>query len=90
MSSSTELFKNLFRNAAEAEAKAPIMGHLPDYVTGRVIYNGCVGKWDFEKESAKHWFDGQSILTSFQIDREEQVRTILNNPTRTSITAGLL
>ena len=73
--SSTELFKNLFRNGTEGEAKAPIMGHLPDYVRGRILYNGPVGKWDFEKESAKHWFDGQSLLTSFHIDREEQVST---------------
>ena len=83
MNSPRDLFKNLFRNASECESKAPIITKdksslLPECVNGsRIIYNGPVGKWDFEKESARHWFDGMSILTAFDIDREKNVSYLL-------------
>lgn len=70
--SDTELqFARLFQNASEGDAKAPIMGLLPDWFLAKkakVIYNGPVGLWDHEKLTANHWFDGLSILTSFKVD----------------------
>ena len=35
----------------------------------RIVYNGPVGRWDFDKGTAKQWFDGMSFLQSFTLDR---------------------
>lgn len=66
-------YSKLFENATEGDSSAPIVGHLPEWVQGTLIYNGPVGQWEFEKESARHWFDGMAILQSFQVDQSKKI-----------------
>eukprot|EP00095_Tigriopus_kingsejongensis_P007905 snap_masked-scaffold132_size323655-processed-gene-2.5 protein:Tk07905 transcript:snap_masked-scaffold132_size323655-processed-gene-2.5-mRNA-1 annotation:"-carotene 9 -oxygenase" len=66
-------FGKLFENASEGDSSGPIVGRIPSWVTGSLIYNGPVGQWEFEKESARHWFDGMSILQSFKVDQDKQI-----------------
>ncbi len=64
-------FARLFQNSSEGDASAPVIGSLPTWIKDKdivVIYDGPVGMWDFEHESANHFFDGLAILTSFRIE----------------------
>ncbi|RWS06190.1 Retinal pigment epithelial membrane-like protein [Dinothrombium tinctorium] len=42
-------------------------GSIPNWVHGSLIRIGP-GKWDFDKFTMNHWFDGSAILVKFQID----------------------
>lgn len=65
-----DLYKNLFRNQKEClNITTTLSGHpLPAYVKGSLYYNGPVGIYDWEHMSAKHWFDGMSIMSLFKIN----------------------
>ena len=67
----SEHFAKLFQNNSEADSVGRIEGNLPNWLmseVNQVIYNGPVGIWDHPNQTANHWFDGLSILTSFIID----------------------
>ena len=67
----SEHFAKLFQNNSEADSVGRIEGNLPNWLmseVNQVIYNGPVGIWDHSNQTANHWFDGLSILTSFIID----------------------
>ena len=44
MTGAQALFKNLFLDSQEGEAEAEIVGTIPNYVRGSLIYNGPVGE----------------------------------------------
>ena len=71
----SEYYANLFQNNNEADSVAKIEGNLPNWLmseVNKIIYNGPVGIWDHPNQTANHWFDGLSILTSFVIDGPEK------------------
>lgn len=41
-----------------------VRGALPDWLTGMLVRNGP-GRWDFDQSEVNHWFDGLSMLHSF-------------------------
>jgi carotenoid cleavage dioxygenase-like enzyme len=42
----------------------PVSGELPSWLTGMLLRNGP-GRWEFGGAAMKHWFDGMSMLHSF-------------------------
>lgn len=45
----------------------PVQGNLPKWLAGTLIRNGPA-KFDFEKQSVNHWFDGLAMLHRFSFE----------------------
>lgn len=62
--------QNAFQQAVQSVDESPkrvalpIRGELPPWLTGMLLRNGP-GRWDFEQQEVNHWFDGLSMLHSF-------------------------
>ncbi|MBO9534957.1 MAG: carotenoid oxygenase family protein [Solirubrobacteraceae bacterium] len=48
-------------------AELPVVGELPAWLRGQLLRNGP-GRWDFGGTAVHHWFDGMSLLHSFEVD----------------------
>ena len=62
----------LFQTAPETPERvaAEIQGTIPDWVNGTLLRN-APGKFEFGEHAYKHWFDGQTLLHAFTIEKGE-------------------
>ena len=62
----------LFQTAPETPERVPadVQGTIPDWVNGTLLRN-APAKFEFGQHAYKHWFDGQSLLHSFIIEKGE-------------------
>jgi beta,beta-carotene 9',10'-dioxygenase len=44
----------------------PVSGELPRWLKGQLLRNGP-GRWKFDAREVSHWFDGMSLVHSFEI-----------------------
>jgi carotenoid cleavage dioxygenase-like enzyme len=45
----------------------PVRGELPPWLAGQLLRNGP-GRWKFDGGEVNHWFDGMSLVHSFEIE----------------------
>jgi carotenoid cleavage dioxygenase-like enzyme len=45
----------------------PVHGELPAWLAGQLLRNGP-GRWKFDGAEVNHWFDGMSLVHSFEIE----------------------
>lgn len=45
----------------------PVRGELPKWLSGQLLRNGP-GRWKFDGGEVNHWFDGMSMVHSFEVE----------------------
>ncbi|MFT4048619.1 MAG: carotenoid oxygenase family protein [Solirubrobacterales bacterium] len=57
-----------FESADEMTARTelPVKGEIPRWLKGQLLRNGP-GRWKFDGAEVQHWFDGMSLVHSFEV-----------------------
>lgn len=65
----TSAFELAFNSAEESPERTelPVRGELPSWLSGQLLRNGP-GCWEFDGNEVNHWFDGMSLVHSFELD----------------------
>ncbi|MGH2905930.1 MAG: carotenoid oxygenase family protein [Solirubrobacterales bacterium] len=51
---------------APERVELPVSGELPAWLSGTLLRNGPA-RWDFDETEVNHWFDGMSMVHSFEM-----------------------
>lgn len=54
------------RDDMPERTELPVKGEIPAWVSGQLLRNGP-GRWKFDAGEVNHWFDGMSLVHSFEV-----------------------
>lgn len=54
------------RDDMPQRTELPVQGEIPAWLSGQLLRNGP-GRWKFDGQEVNHWFDGMSLVHSFEV-----------------------